>query len=46
VALTAYAGEPHRQAALDAGFTEHVGKPVDPEQLAAIIGGLTRREPT
>jgi len=44
VALTAYAGEPHRQAALDAGFTEHVGKPVDPDELATLIGNLANRQ--
>ena len=44
LALTAYAGEPHRQAALDAGFAEHVGKPVDPDELVALVGSLAHRQ--
>ena len=43
VALTAYAGELHRRAALDAGFTEHLEKPVDPDRLTAVVSELARR---
>ena len=43
VALTAYAGELHRRAALDAGFTEHLEKPVNPDRLASVVAELTRR---
>jgi PAS domain S-box-containing protein len=46
IALTAYAGDVHRQAALNAGFLEHVEKPVNPDQLAAIVGELARRQPS
>jgi PAS domain S-box-containing protein len=40
IALTAYAGETDRALALEAGFQLHVGKPVDPSNLIAIIVGL------
>jgi PAS domain S-box-containing protein len=43
LALTAYAGDRHRQAALDAGFTEHLEKPVNPDQLAAVVADVARR---
>ncbi len=43
LALTAYAGDRHRQAALDAGFTEHLEKPIDPDQLATVVAGIARR---
>ncbi len=46
VALTAYAGENHRRAALDAGFTEHLEKPVNPDRLVAVVGQLARRHAT
>jgi CheY-like chemotaxis protein len=46
LALTAYAGERHRQAALDAGFTEHLEKPVNPDKLAAVVADITRRRAT
>ena len=42
IALTAYAGEVDRQQALSAGFNQHVAKPVDPDQLVAIVVGLIR----
>jgi PAS domain S-box-containing protein len=43
LALTAYAGDRHRQAALDAGFVEHLEKPVDPQQLAVVVADVARR---
>jgi PAS domain S-box-containing protein len=43
VALTAYAGDSHRQAALNAGFSEHLEKPVDPELLVSIVSSLRRQ---
>jgi PAS domain S-box-containing protein len=43
LALTAYAGDDHRQAALDAGFSEHLEKPVKPEQLTSIVADIARR---
>jgi PAS domain S-box-containing protein len=43
LALTAYAGNRHRQAALDAGFTEHLEKPVKPDQLAVTVADIARR---
>ena len=43
LALTAYAGDRHRQAALDAGFTEHLEKPVNPDQLATVVADVARR---
>lgn len=40
VALTAFAGGVHRQRALDAGFAEHVSKPVDIDALIGIVRGV------
>ncbi len=40
VALTAYASEGDRLLALDAGFDEHVAKPVEPEALVSTIAHL------
>lgn len=45
IALTAYAGELDFRQALAAGFQRHVAKPVDPAQLAEIIGELRRDLP-
>jgi CheY-like chemotaxis protein len=42
VALTAYAGEDDRKQVLAAGFEMHLAKPVDPEELAAVISSLAR----
>ncbi len=44
VALTAYTSMRERDEAVAAGFTVHVGKPADPEQLIAAIALLNRRE--
>jgi PAS domain S-box-containing protein len=40
VALTAYVRADDRRRALKAGFQTHVGKPVDPDELALVIAGL------
>ncbi|AFY30802.1 response regulator [Calothrix sp. PCC 7507] len=40
VALTAYADSEDRIRALEAGFQTHIGKPVEPEKLVAIITNL------
>jgi PAS domain S-box-containing protein len=42
-ALTAYTKIEDRLRALSAGFQTHVGKPVDPTELAAVIGSLAGR---
>ena len=42
-ALTAYARPEDRAAALKAGFQLHVSKPVQPDQLAAIVSSLAGR---
>ncbi|HEX7773338.1 MAG TPA: PAS domain S-box protein [Pyrinomonadaceae bacterium] len=41
IALTAYAGVADRRRALLAGFQTHLGKPVDPDDLLAVILSLT-----
>ena len=43
LAVTAYAGERHRQAALEAGFLEHLEKPINPERLVAAVADIARR---
>ncbi len=40
VALTAFAKQEDRRRALEAGFQEHVTKPVDPELLVSVLAGL------
>jgi CheY-like chemotaxis protein len=40
IALTAYADSSDRICALEAGFQNHVAKPVDPSELVAIIANL------
>ena len=40
VALTAYARAEDRAQALDAGFQEHVSKPVEPSELTSLIANL------
>jgi CheY-like chemotaxis protein len=40
VALTAYAGEFDRAAALAAGFQQHISKPVEPQRLVSTISTL------
>lgn len=41
-ALTAYARAEDRRRAIDAGFSMHVSKPVDPAELVAVVASLTR----
>ena len=43
VALTAYASGEDRARALDAGFQEHLVKPVEPEKLVAAIASVVER---
>ncbi|MDB4990021.1 MAG: domain S-box [Myxococcaceae bacterium] len=43
-ALTAYARVEDRRKALDAGFQEHITKPVDPGELVAILANLVQLE--
>lgn len=43
VALTAFARSEDRMRALRAGFQVHVAKPVDPEELVAVVASLTAR---
>ncbi len=38
IALTGWGQDEHRQRALDAGFDQHLTKPVDPEQLCRLLG--------
>lgn len=40
-ALSAYAGTEHRRQALEAGFDEHVSKPIQPPHLLAVIARMT-----
>ncbi len=40
IALTAYTKEEDRSRALASGFQIHIPKPVDPEELVAIVAGL------
>nr|WP_242042075.1 GAF domain-containing protein [Leptolyngbya sp. FACHB-541] len=42
IALTAYAGDFNQQQALQAGFQQHVSKPVEPEVLIRAIASLLR----
>ena len=43
IALTAYARAEDEQEALAAGFDHHVGKPIDPRDLIALIARSARR---
>jgi len=40
LALTAFTGPEHRARALEAGFTEHLPKPVDPDRLIEVVTRL------
>lgn len=42
IALTAFTRSEDRRRALEAGFAQHVPKPIDPAQLVAVIAGLVR----
>jgi len=46
IALTAFARPEDRARALQAGFQEHLAKPVDPSELVARIGELAGRGPS
>ncbi len=43
VAVTAYASAQDRLRALHAGYQNHIAKPVEPEELAAVITSLAQR---
>jgi CheY-like chemotaxis protein len=43
IALTAYGRAPERVRALEAGFQMHVVKPVEPDELIAVILSLVKR---
>jgi CheY-like chemotaxis protein len=43
VAVSAYVGEDNRRQALAAGFQLHVAKPVDPEELVAVVQSLAEK---
>jgi CheY-like chemotaxis protein len=42
IALTAYTRADDRRRAFDAGFNDHLPKPVDPQELVRLICGLSR----
>jgi CheY-like chemotaxis protein len=44
IALTAYARGDDKQRALEMGFSSHLGKPVSPDELTALIAQLARHE--
>jgi PAS domain S-box-containing protein len=46
IALTAYAGTSDRRRALLAGFQTHLAKPVEPDDLVAVILSLTFQQET
>lgn len=41
IALTAYAREEDHQLALESGYSTHISKPLDPEQLVQAVASLT-----
>ncbi|MBV9386721.1 MAG: response regulator [Chroococcidiopsidaceae cyanobacterium CP_BM_ER_R8_30] len=43
LALSAYASDADRQQALQAGFQQHIAKPVEPDTLVRAIANLARR---
>ena len=43
IAITAYVSDRERQTAIDAGFQMHLPKPIDPNQLVAIVASLVGR---
>jgi CheY-like chemotaxis protein len=44
VALTALVSEDQRQRAMEAGFQEFVGKPVDRARLISILANISRKQ--
>ncbi|AFZ26732.1 PAS domain S-box [Cylindrospermum stagnale PCC 7417] len=45
IALTAYAGDFNQQQALQAGFQQHIAKPIEPEELIRAISTLLGSPP-
>jgi PAS domain S-box-containing protein len=45
IALTAYAGEYDQRQALQAGFQQHLAKPIEPERLIEVIVSLLESHP-
>ncbi|MFM7427600.1 MAG: PAS domain-containing protein [Elainella sp.] len=45
IALTAYAGEEYQQESRRAGFSYHLAKPVEPEELVRIVLAVVQRRP-
>lgn len=43
MALTAYAGPKDRRRALLAGFHTHLAKPIEPDELVAVVESLSLR---
>jgi CheY-like chemotaxis protein len=46
IALTGWGQEDDRRTAREAGFDHHLVKPVDPEELMALLDGLPERRET
>jgi signal transduction histidine kinase/response regulator RpfG family c-di-GMP phosphodiesterase len=44
VALTAYASPQDREQAISAGFHRHLAKPLDPEELIAVVASVSGRD--
>ncbi|MCY6489817.1 ATP-binding protein [Leptolyngbya sp. GGD] len=44
IAVSAYAGEFNQQQALEAGFQQHLAKPIEPEELIRAIATLSRSQ--
>lgn len=44
IAFTAFAKEEDRDAAIAAGFQQHIAKPIDPFELLSLVARVTRRE--
>jgi CheY-like chemotaxis protein len=42
IALTAFASEEHRQKAIQAGFQEHLPKPVQPDRFLEVVSGMVK----
>ncbi len=45
IAMTAHASDEERQRCLDAGMNDHVGKPIDPNQLMATLSRWVQPKP-
>jgi len=43
IAVTAFASREDREAALQQGFREHIGKPVDPDKLVSVAAAVLQR---